>query len=149
MKVIDGIFVDVFKDSIAFRRIIAVDDNDYLEQIKELLKCSSWDFKLITLNGIQCYVYFDDFGKCKDEVKDKPGIFLVNEKTEKICDVIVGNVWIEKYEGGEDTTSFYNFEFFSIVENCLVLSENENKNVALVSLDNWVDVTERFGDSND
>lgn len=156
MKEITGILVDVYNQKIEPKTLQYEDYDDYHYQLEQLLQCEWFEYKRINLSGIECYSVFDDSGKLRSDRKIIPGLILVNNKTSKICDYIVGNIWIEKYEGGDDTTSFNDEDIMIILNVCIDKVKFNNKltreffaSTVLVSLDNWVDITERFGDLND
>lgn len=156
MKEITGILVDVYNKKIEPKTLQYEDYDHYHYQLKQLLQCKWFDYKRISLSGIECYATFNDVGKLIRNKKVIPALILANNKTAKICDYIVGNIWIEKYDGRGDTTSFNDEDIMIILNVCIDEIEIKNKftgdffkTKVLVSLDDWVDVTERFGDFND
>ena len=156
MKEITGILVDVYNQKIESKTLQYKDYDDYHYQLEQLLKCKWFEYKRISLSDIECYATFDEIGKLRKDRKVIPGLILANNKTAKICDYIAGNIWIEKYEGGDDTTSFNDEDIMIILNVCIDKIKFNNKltreffeTKVLVSLDDWVDITERFGDSND
>lgn len=142
MKIRTGILVDVVNNKIESKEIEYENDEELSKKIKNLLGCDWIDWKFVTFNKIQTYIAFDDMGKMKEEVK-APAVLLVNEKTLNICDFIVGNVWIEKFDGVNDTTSFSNQEIKKILSKCKFKINNEYE--VLLSIDNWVNFDERYG----
>lgn len=155
MKEITGILVDVYNQKIEPKTLQFEDYDDYHYQLEQLLQCKWFEYKKITLSDIECYATFDEIGKLRSDRKVIPGLILANNKTAKICDYISGNVWIEKYDGGEDATSFTPEDIMIILNVCIdevkvnnKLTGDYFKTKVLVSLDNWVDVTERFGEYN-
>lgn len=149
MKEITGILVDVYNQKIESKTITYENYDDYHNQLQELLQCKWFDHKQVPLCGINCYCTFDDLGKIKKDKEVIPGVILANEETFKICDFIVGNIWIEKYEGGEDTESLTPEDISYILNTCIDkvrvnnnLTGSSYSIKVLVSLSDWVNITE-------
>ena len=156
MNEITGILVDVFNKRIEAITLKYEDYNDYSEQLQNLLQCEWFDHKQISLNGIGAYCKFNDIGKLITDKPIIPGLLLVNEKSLKVCDYIVGNIWIEKFDGGEDTTSFTPEDLFNILNSCIFEVDYKNNltgfsdtTKVLISVANWVSISDREGLNND
>lgn len=142
MKIRTGILIDVVNKKIVKLDLEYENDYELTKKVHDLIGCDWVDCKFITFCGIPTYIFFDDNGKIKEEVK-APAVLLVNENTLNICDFIVGNVWIEKFDGVDDTISFTNQEIKKILSKCKY--KINNKYEVLLSIDNWVNFDERYG----
>lgn len=145
MIVRTGVLVDVYNQKIESFILKAKTYKELNVQIKKMLNTDWLDSKFVNFSGISCCCFFDDIGKVRSDIKYIPSIVLVNKDTNKIVDWISGNVWIEGYDGGEDTRSLNSKEIIRLITLCFTtvsFSNSSEKFNVLKSVDTWVDITE-------
>lgn len=139
---INGVLVDTVNQTIKEHVV----DYKSVEDYYKILNCNIFSTLSININGVNCLCYFDDIGKMRSDRKPIPSILMINYKTYELCDFVVGNVFICKFDGIDDDTSLSDDEISKILDNVTNITD-ENSPKVLISYDDYIsygDLLTRF-----